>query len=144
MEINIQALIRKKQNPFALRTNTLDTAKRYHGCHCGVARIIESPASADKQSCNGGAQVPGGMRSKWVLDLGSNPNLTAGLRLYALQNSRPGSQRALIQAAAGEQGLSRLKNGVLFVAQPCRAPQPDGFPIPPHKRLDTKSVKTVS
>jgi len=36
--------------PFASSAEYRVTGKRYHGCHCGVGRIIESPALRDKHS----------------------------------------------------------------------------------------------
>ena len=53
MEINIDAFAQEKINLPAGRLNTGVTAQQYHGFHCGVGRIIESPALPDKQSYAG-------------------------------------------------------------------------------------------
>jgi hypothetical protein len=51
MEINIDAFAQGTINLPVGRLSTGVTDKRYHGFHCGVGRIIESPAVPDKQSC---------------------------------------------------------------------------------------------
>ena len=115
MENNIQAVARQKRNRILLRLSTWDTAKRYHGYRCGVARIIESRAVADKRLLEGRADCRGvGMRNGNRNTLWPAEALPAGV--FAAKTARPNA----------------------------RSIDAPSFPAHTHKGLDTVTSKTVS